>query len=69
MKYLSSFYKGPAYATRLREKMKKVEDAAQAMDDHAGLNQHMRLQDIRQVTWDSMNGVPSDAASELIESS
>lgn len=33
--------------------MKGVEGASEAMDDQAGLNQHVRLQDIRQVTWQS----------------
>ncbi|KAL6721426.1 hypothetical protein ACLMJK_000529 [Lecanora helva] len=51
IKYLSSFTKGPAYASTLKLKMKGVEDAAQAMEDQAGLSQHMRLKDIRHVTW------------------
>ena len=54
VKYWDSVYKGPAYAATLREKMKSIQNAVQAMNDRADLNQHMRLKDIRQVTWHGM---------------
>ena len=53
MKFLGSFSKGPAYAMTLKEKMKVVGDASQAMEDHAGLNQHIRLHGLRRDTFQS----------------
>jgi hypothetical protein len=37
----------------LKEKMKVVGDASQAMEDHAGLNQHIRLHGLRRDTFQS----------------
>ena len=47
--------------------MKVVQDAAQAMDNRAGLKQHMRLKDIRQVTWHSLFPFLRNGFLELME--
>lgn len=56
VKYLEAFCKGPAYETILKKKMKSVEKASQAMDEHVSLRQHLRLKDIRD---DTMHGIAS----------
>ena len=66
MKYLGSVCKGPAYASLLKEKMKNVEKASQAMDDEAEINQHKRLEEIRNLSWQSTT---HHSLSELIASS
>ena len=53
MKYLGSVCKGPAYASLLKEKMKNIDKASQAMDNEADLNQHKRLEEIRNLSWQS----------------
>ncbi|KAL9041378.1 MAG: hypothetical protein Q9214_004132 [Letrouitia sp. 1 TL-2023] len=52
-KYIGSFCKGPAYATALQDKMKRVALASQAVDDQADISQHIRLQQIQKVSWQS----------------
>lgn len=53
MKYLGSVCRGPAYASLLKEKMKHVEKASQAIDDEADLSSHKRLEEIRNISWQS----------------
>ncbi|KAK3175058.1 hypothetical protein OEA41_002304 [Lepraria neglecta] len=51
MKFFGAFAKGPAYATVLKTKMKDVEDASQSIHYEAGLSQHTRLSEIRNISW------------------
>ena len=53
MKYLGSVCKGPTYASLLKEKMKNVEKSSQAIVNEADLSQHKRLEEIRNLSWQS----------------
>jgi len=57
VKFLGSFSKGPAYAITLQTKMKAIENASQAMENHAGLRQHIRVHGLQRDTLKS-NVVP-----------
>ncbi|KAI4247194.1 MAG: hypothetical protein L6R40_001537 [Gallowayella cf. fulva] len=50
VKYLSAFSKGAAFAEMLKNKMKKVELASQAMNERASQGEQSRLKEIRKVT-------------------
>ncbi|KAL8726303.1 MAG: hypothetical protein Q9166_006805 [cf. Caloplaca sp. 2 TL-2023] len=50
MKYLSAFCKGAAFAEMLKNKMKNVETASQAMNEQASQREQHRLKEIRNVT-------------------
>lgn len=54
VKYLSSLWKGPAFAEKLKNKMKDVEIASQAMDDRGSQSGQLRLKEIRDVAVHSM---------------
>lgn len=54
VKYLSAFSKGAAFAEMLKNKMKKVELASQAMNERASQGEQSRLKEIRKVTSHSM---------------
>ncbi|KAL2045045.1 hypothetical protein N7G274_002820 [Stereocaulon virgatum] len=51
VKFFSAFAKGAAYATVLKTKMQNVEAASQSINDVAGLGQHTRLSEIRNLSW------------------
>lgn len=54
VKFFSAFWKGPAYAERLKNKIKEVNLASQAMTERASQSDQMRLKEIRTVTAHSM---------------
>ncbi len=54
VKFFKSFYKGPAYGSTLRDKMKIVQKASGVIDDTAGMGMHQRLKDIHEVALTSM---------------
>ncbi|KAI4254830.1 MAG: hypothetical protein LQ352_002884 [Teloschistes flavicans] len=56
IKFFSAFWKGPAYAERLKNKIKEVNLASQAMTERASQSDQMRLKEIRTVTAHSMVG-------------
>lgn len=54
MRYVAAFCKGPAYAERLRTKMKNVETASEAMEDQASQRAQLTLKTIKDVAVQSM---------------
>jgi hypothetical protein len=59
-KFFSAFAKGATYATVLKTKMQNVEAASQSINDEAGLGQHTRLSEIRNLSWLSTTLFASD---------
>ena len=55
MKYIAAFVKGPAYAERLKSKMKKIQAASEAMQEKASEKEQLRLGEIRSVAVESMS--------------
>lgn len=54
MRYFDSFWRGPAYAEKLKNKMANVEIASQAMDERGIQSGQLWLKEIRDVTVHSM---------------
>lgn len=54
MRYVAAFCKGPAYAERLRTKMKNVETSSEAMEDQASQREQLTLKMIKDVTLQSI---------------
>ncbi|KAL8786279.1 MAG: hypothetical protein Q9213_002874 [Squamulea squamosa] len=50
LKFLSAFIRGPAFAENLKNKMKNVEKASQAMNERGNQREQLRLKEIRNVT-------------------
>ncbi|KAL8673282.1 MAG: hypothetical protein Q9168_002280 [Polycauliona sp. 1 TL-2023] len=57
MKFISAFSKGTAYAKVIKDKMKNVEKASQAMKERAEQLKHLRLEDIRGIVMHTKDQV------------